>query len=268
MEERDSFVDLIVRLAAVTVLDMEKSMWYWVGYIWENYWPRFIDGTIMTIEIAVLGTLLGFVLGFIIGAIQSTPKSANDSIIINVLKKIMKFICTAFVEIFRGTPMMVQAMVIYYGLKSTGINMAPFTAAVLVTLLNTGAYMAETVRAGILSIEKGQTEGAISLGMSHIQSMSHVILPQAFKNIVPEMVNLFLTNLKMTSVLNVIGISELFFVTKTAANTYYKYFESFLITGLIYFVLCFFFSRVLSFLEKKLSGKSDYELAKEYIDEE
>ena len=95
--------------------------------------------------------------------------------------------------------------------------------------------------------------------------MFSVVLPQAFRNIIPEMGNLFITNLKMTSVLNVIGISELYFITKTAANTYYKYFEAFLITGAIYLVLCIIFTQLLNLLEKKLEGKKDYELATEYL---
>ena len=124
--------------------------------------------------------------------------------------------------------------------------------------------MAETVRGGILSIDPGQHEGAKALGMSHFTTMFSVILPQAFRNIIPEMGNLFITNLKMTSVLNVIGIAELYFVTKTAANVYYCYFEAFTLTGLIYLVLCIIFSRLLKLLEKKMAGKTDYELAMEY----
>ena len=161
--------------------------------------------------------------------------------------------------------MMVQAMVIYYGLRQNNINISPFSAAIIVIMLNTGAYMAETVRGGIISIDSGQFEGGKAMGMSHLTIMFSVVLPQAFRNIIPEMGNLFITNLKMTSVLNVIGISELYFITKTAANTYYKYFEAFLITGAIYLVLCIIFTQLLNLLEKKLEGKKDYELATEYL---
>lgn len=124
-------------------------------------------------------------------------------------------------------------------------------AGIIVTVLNTGAYMAETVRGGINSVDKGQKEGAWSLGMSPMKTMLLVVLPQAFKNVVPEMVNTFLTNLKMTSVLNVIGVSSLFLVAKTAGGTYYKYFEAYLVIAVIYFVLCFIFNRVFMALEKK-----------------
>ena len=124
--------------------------------------------------------------------------------------------CLVYVEIFRGTPMIVQGMIVYYGLLKAEVNITPVLAGIIVTVLNTGAYMAETVRGGINSVDKGQKEGAWSLGMSPMKTMLLVVLPQAFKNVVPEMVNTFLTNLKMTSVLNVIGVSELFLVAKTA----------------------------------------------------
>ena len=144
--------------------------------------------------------------------------------------------------------------------------MQPVFAGILVTLLNTGAYMAETVRAGIGSIDIGQREGAWAMGMSPMKTMFYVVLPQAFKNIVPEMANTFLTNLKMTSVLNVIAVQELFMAAKTVGGNYYKYFESYLVIAVIYFVLCFLFNKIFNLMEKKLKGKSDYVLAVEYMD--
>jgi putative lysine transport system permease protein len=127
--------------------------------------------------------------------------------------------------------------------------------------------MSETVRAGINSIELGQREGAYALGMSPLKTMFVVVLPQAFKNIFPEMVNLFLTNLKMTSVLNVIAVSELFMVAKTVGGTYYKYFEAYLVIAVIYFVLCFVFNRLFMLIEKRMQGKKDYALAVEFMDD-
>ena len=163
--------------------------------------------------------------------------------------------------------MIVQAMIVYFGLRQGGVNINPIIAGILVTVLNTGAYMAETVRAGIKSIDAGQREGALAMGMSPMQAMFYVILPQAFKNIIPEMANTFLTNLKMTSVLNVIGIQELFMQAKTVGGTYYKYFESYLVIALIYLVLCVAFNRLFLFIEKKMAGKKDYVLAVEYMED-
>lgn len=244
---------------------MEKNIFEWIVFLLQEYGGYFWNGTVITLETSILGTLLGLLMGFLLGIIKSTPVYPQDSIFRRFYYMILKTINDVFVHVFRGTPMMVQAMVIYYGLKQYGMDISPFNAAVIVITLNTGAYMAETVRGGIISIDLGQFEGGKALGMSHFSIMFSVVLPQVFRNIIPEMGNLFITNLKMTSVLNVIGIAELYFVTKTAANTYYRYFEAFLITGAIYFILCAIFTKLLSILEKKLEGKKDYELATEYL---
>jgi putative lysine transport system permease protein len=244
---------------------MEKGFFYWIVYLTKEYWPYFLKGMWITVVIAVIGTILGFIVGFLIGMLQSTKVSKGDNITKRIGLCTLDWICRAYVSIFRGTPMMVQAMVIYYGLKMGGASISAFSAAIMVLLLNTGAYMAETVRGGILSVDIGQLEGGFAMGMSHSMTMFNVILPQAFRNIIPEMVNMFLTNLKMTSELNVIGVAELFFVTKTAAGTYYRYFEAYIICAIIYYILCTFFTKLLSSIEKKSFDKKDYELAAEYM---
>lgn len=246
---------------------MEKNTLEWISFLLQEYGSYFWKGTVVTLETSIIGTLLGLMLGYLLGIVQSTPVAAEDSMQKKIYYRLVKFICSAYVHIFRGTPMMVQAMIVYYGLRQFGVGISSFVAALLVILLNTGAYMAETVRGGILSIDNGQFEGGKAMGMSHFTIMFSVVLPQAFRNLIPEMGNLFITNLKMTSVLNVIGIAELYFATKTAANTYYRYFEAFLITGAIYYILCTLFSKLLSILEKKMKDKNDYELATEYLED-
>ena len=238
----------------------------WVIFIAKKYSELFIRGTWLTLVVSVSGTLLGFILGYIVGIVQDTVINKDDNIIKRGVMGLFKLISTLYVELFRGTPMIVQAMIVFYGLRQCGIEIDPIGAGILVTLLNTGAYMAETVRAGINSIDAGQREGALALGMSPFSVMFNIILPQAFKNIVPEMANMFLTNLKMTSVLNVIGVQELFLQAKTAGGTYYKYLESYLVIALIYLVLCFVFSRLFAFIEKKTAVKKDYVLAVEYME--
>lgn len=237
----------------------------WIWFIATEYSELFITGTLITLEVAVAGTILGFVLGFITGIIEDTKLSKDDPLPKKIILGLLKGISKVYIEVFRDTPMIVQAMIIYFGIRMV-VSIDPITAAILVTVLNTGAYMAETVRAGIKSIDIGQREGALALGMSPISTMINIILPQAFKNIVPEMANTFLTNLKMTSVLNVIGVKELFLQAKTAGGTYYKYFESYLVIAVIYFVLCFVFNRLFLLIEKKMAGKKDYVLAVEYMD--
>lgn len=238
----------------------------WMVFLAEKYSSLFIEGTLITLYVAVAGTILGFLLGYLVGIIEDIKINKEDNVIKKVLVRILKVISWIYVELFRGTPMIVQGMIIFYGLSQAGVGITPIAAGILVTVLNTGAYMSETVRAGIKSIDAGQREGAMALGMSPMLTMFTVILPQAFKNIIPEMANTFLTNLKMTSVLNVIGVSELFMVAKTAGGTYYKYFESYLVIAVIYLVLCFIFNRFFLFIEKKMATKPDYVLAVEYMD--
>lgn len=243
----------------------ENSM-EWMLFMAKKYASMFLQGAWITLYIAIFGTVFGFVLGYVVGIIQDTATNRQDSIWKKLITYLLRAACIVYVELFRGTPMIVQAMIVFYGLRQMGVEMAPVDAGILVTLLNTGAYMAETVRAGINSIDKGQKEGALAMGMSPVKAMCYIILPQAFKNIIPEMANTFLTNLKMTSVLNVIAVQELFMAAKTAGGTYYKYFEAYLIIAVIYFVLCFVFNRLFLFMEKRMAGKKDYVLAVEYMD--
>lgn len=239
----------------------------WMIFLAQKYSKMFLQGTVVTLYIAIIGTIIGFVLGYIIGLIQDSKINAGDQLLKKILLRIMKAIATVYVEVFRDTPMIVQAMIIYYGLKTAGVNMSPSVAGILCTVLNTGAYMAETVRGGIGSIDIGQREGAWAMGMSPFKTMLYIVLPQAFKNIIPEMANTFLTNLKMTSVLNVIAVQELFMAAKTVGGNYYKYFESYLVIAVIYFILCFVFNRIFIFLEKRIKGKNDYVLAVEFMED-
>lgn len=245
---------------------MPESSFGWIVFIAKKYSSLFIEGTLITLLTAVTGTIIGFILGYVVGIVLDSKINPDDNIIRKGLLRFFKILFKIYVEIFRGTPMIVQGMIIYYGLRQWGVNVGSICAGILVTVLNTGAYMSETVRAGINSIETGQREGALALGMSPFSTMMHIVLPQAFKNIIPEMANTFLTNLKMTSVLNVIGVQELFLQAKTAGAVYYKYFESYIVIAVIYFVLCFIFNRIFIFAEKKMAGKKDYALAVEFMD--
>lgn len=238
----------------------------WMVFLAQKYADSFWQGTWLTLYVAVLGTIIGFVMGYLLGIVQDIRINKEDNVIKKVIVRVLKAVCSVYVEVFRDTPMIVQAMIIYYGLRQANVGIGIVAAGILVTVLNTGAYMAETVRAGINSIDPGQREGALALGMSPMLAMFTVVLPQAFKNIIPEMANLFLTNLKMTSVLNVIGLSELFMTAKTVGGNYYKYFESYLIIAVIYFVLCFFFNRIFLFIERRMALKKDYVIAVEYMD--
>ena len=231
----------------------------WVSLLLEKYGPLFLSGAGYTMLIAVVGTAAGFALGLLVAIVRTIPVSGKDSWIKKTGLKIASVILNVYIEVFRGTPMIVQAMVIYYGaMMYMGLRMPALGAAMFIISINTGAYMAEIVRGGIISVDKGQKEAAHAIGMTHWQSMVHVVLPQAVRNIMPSIGNEFVVNIKDSSVLNVISVSELFFVSKSAAGTYARYFEAFFITAVIYFVLTFTVTRLLRLLEKKMDGGKSY----------
>jgi putative lysine transport system permease protein len=217
----------------------------------------FLRGAGVTLLISTIGTIIGFLIGLLIGIIRTFPmpvKGIKKSAI-----KIINTILSMYVEVFRGTPMIVQAMVIYYGSKQAfDIDMSPLFAGIFIVSINTGAYMAEIVRGGIVSIDKGQFEAAYAVGMSHNQTMINVVLPQAIRNILPATGNEFVINIKDTSVLNVIAVTELFFQTKSVAGINYKYFETFFIASAIYFVMTYTVTRILRYIERKIDGPENY----------
>ena len=186
----------------------------WIIRILENNWPMFLRGAGVTLWISVVGTILGTIIGLIVGVIRTIPvpeKGAKKGVL-----RVVNWLLSAYIEFFRGTPMIVQAMVIYYGSAlAFEIDIDRIAAALFIVSINTGAYMSEIVRGGIISVDKGQFEAAQAIGMNHFQTMTNVVLPQVVRNILPATGNEFVINIKDTSVLNVISVSELFFQTKT-----------------------------------------------------
>lgn len=243
-------------------VDASSSFMQWVVFIWQEYWPLFLRGASVTLLIALTGTIIGFAIGIIIGIIRTIPIEPNSHPLRKLLLRVVNFILVCYIEVFRGTPMIVQSMVIFYGAALLfNIHLSTLYAGIFIVSINTGAYMAEIVRGGILSIDKGQFEAAHSIGMNHWQTMTTVIMPQAIRNILPALSNEFVINIKDTSVLNVISVTELFFVTKSAAGVYYRYFEAFLIVSVIYFVLTFTVTRILRLIERKMEGPDVYTIS-------
>jgi putative lysine transport system permease protein len=240
---------------------MPTTFFGWVFFLMEEYGSVLLTGAGVTLLLAVVGTILGCLIGLVVGIIQTIPMEDNDSAAKKAAIKALQRLLDAYVEIFRGTPMIVQAMVVYYGAMSVfNIDMSPMFAGFFVVSINTGAYMAETVRGGIESVDPGQKEAAIAIGMDHFQIMYNVILPQALRNVMPQLGNNLIINIKDTSVLNVISVTELYFASKSAAGVYYKYFEIFFLTCVIYFVMTFTASRLLRWVESKMDGPKDYQL--------
>jgi putative lysine transport system permease protein len=231
-------------------------------YLITNFSGSFLRGAATTLIIAVVSTAIGCLIGFIVGIIQTIPVNSNDSVIKRVLLKIVNIILKIYVEVFRGTPMMVQAMFIYYGAAMyLNLHMDMWSAAFIIVSINTGAYMAETVRGGIISVDEGQTEGAKAIGMTHYQTMLYIVFPQTLRNIIPQIGNNLIINIKDSSVLCVIGVVELFFSAKQTAGAYYWFFESMSIAMVVYLVMTLITSFLLRKWEKKLDGSANFDLA-------
>lgn len=227
-----------------------------IKIVQEN-WPMFLRGAWTTIYISIIGTIIGTIIGLLVGVVRTIPvpeKGAKKGFL-----KVANVILSIYIEFFRGTPMIVQSMVIYYGsAQFLGIDIDKIVAALFIVSINTGAYMSEIVRGGIVSIDKGQFEAAQAIGMTHTQTMFNVVLPQVIRNILPATGNEFVVNIKDTSVLNVISVSELFFQTKSIAGNNFKYFESFSVACVIYLILTFTITRILRAIERKLDGPENY----------
>ena len=186
------------------------------------------------------------------------PPSKNK--IVRAVQKVVDFVLATYIEIFRGTPMMVQSMVIYWGytFMTQGNTLPLIPSALFIVSINTGAYIAEIVRGGIISIDKGQFEGARAIGMNHWQTMMHIVIPQVIRNILPAVGNEFVINIKDTSVLNVIGVVELYYQADVIAKITWQTFPVYAIICVLYFIMTFSITRLLRLFERILDGKESY----------
>ena len=246
------------------------SFFGWVAFLLQKYGTLFLRGTGMTLLIALTGTVLGFLIGLLVAIVRTVamPRSRDPRrqsraervslAVRRTLLRAVQILMNVYIQVFRGTPMIVQAVVIYFGAQYAGIYMDTTFAAIFIISINTGAYMAEIIRGGIVSVDKGQFEAAHAIGMTHWQTMTTVVLPQAIRNILPSVGNEFIVNIKDSSVLNVISVSELFFQAKSAAGAYYRYFEVYFIIACIYLVLTLSVSRILAWVERKMDGPDNY----------
>ena len=240
------------------------SFFGWVAFLLQKYGMLFLRGTGMTLLVALTGTAFGFIIGLLVAIVRATsPMPAHGhrtaaAAVRSALLKAVQLLLAAYIQVFRGTPMIVQAVVIYYGAQYAGVFMDTTFAAIFIISINPGAYMAEIIRGGIFSVDKGQFEAAHAIGMTHWQTMTTVVLPQAIRNILPSVGNELIVNIKDSSVLNVISVSELFFQAKSAAGAYYRYFEVYFIIAVIYLILTLTVSRILRFIEQKMDGPDNY----------
>ena len=233
-----------------------------IGSLWAKYGTVYLTGIANTLILAITSTLIGCIVGFLCDILQTIPCGPNEHVIKRVLLKLIRIIIRAYVEIFRGTPMILQAVFIYYGMPYFfGVSFKDiWTVSIIVVSINTGAYMAESVRGGIISIDPGQFEGAKAIGMNHWQTMLYIILPQTLRNIMPQIGNNYIINVKDTSVMFIIGFSDFFAVHKMVSGAVFKYFPSAFMEMAGYLFLTLLASFLLRRFEKKLAGKSNYEL--------
>ena len=232
---------------------------FYQAFLYSDRWQQYIKGVGTTLLVTAIALVLGVVLGAIVamvrvGYAQQKPHHRNP------ILGIFNAVAQVYVTVIRGTPMMVQAMVIYWGYAfATGGSTLPLIpSGILIVSINTGAYMAEIVRGGIISIDKGQFEGAMSIGMTHSQTMLKVIIPQVMRNILPSVSNEFVINIKDTSVLNVIGVTELYYFAGIIKRQSFETFQTYLVVCVIYFILTFTVTRLLRWVERKLDGNDSY----------
>ncbi|MCD8197470.1 MAG: amino acid ABC transporter permease [Lachnospiraceae bacterium] len=236
-----------------------------IGKLWANYGSGYLSGIRNTLILALIGTVIGCLIGFVCGVLNTIPHEKSDPPVRRFILCLIRVVVRVYVEVFRGTPMMLQAVFLYYGLPYFTNNAVKWgsvwAAAIFVVSINTGAYMAESVRGGIISIDPGQTEGAKAIGMNHVQTMTSVILPQALRNIMPQIGNNFIINVKDTSVMFIIGFPDFFAAHRAAVGATYLYFPSATVEMAGYLTMTLIASFLLRYVEKRLDGDSSYELA-------
>ena len=236
-----------------------------IGKLWAKYGASYLTGMRNTLILALTATAIGCVIGFLCGVLNTIPCAPGDSPVKKFFLKLIRAIVRIYVEVFRGTPMVLQAVFLYYGLPYFTNGAQRFdniwAAAILIVSINTGAYMAESVRGGIISVDPGQTEGAKAIGMTHVQTMLNVILPQALRNIMPQIGNNYIINVKDTSVMFIIGFTEFFAQHRYIVGVNNMYFPSATIEMIGYLTLTLIASLILRLVEKLMDGSDSYELA-------
>ncbi|PRY83172.1 ABC transporter substrate-binding protein/permease [Alkalibacterium olivapovliticus] len=209
------------------------------GFV-ASYWEYFWDGTLITLLISALGVIFGLIIGSLLALMRLSKQV------------LVRFPATAYVEFVRGTPLLIQVMFIYFA-SGMFFNLPALIAGIIAVSLNSGAYIAEIIRGGINSVNKGQDEAARSLGMSKKQTMRHIVFPQALKNIWPALGNEFITIIKESSIVSVIGVGELIFQTRVVRSISFQGILPLFVTMLIYFVLTYTLTKLLNFYEGRMN---------------
>lgn len=206
----------------------------------QIYLPLYFQGAGYTISLSFFSVILGVLLGSGLAIAKMSSK------------KVLSKAANAYIQVIRGTPLMVQLFIIYYGLYTLNIELPDFASGVITISLNSAAYIAEIIRAGIQAVDKGQMEAARSIGMNQSLAMRRIIYPQALKNILPALGNEFITLMKESSIVSVIGMQDLMFKSKVVAGATFMPFTPYLIAAVFYFVLTSVFTKLLEIYERRL----------------
>jgi len=236
----------------------ELGFWQKVWFLLSHFKKEILAGVIMTVTLALLSTTIALFIGLLLALGRELRPTDTDGKITTIVKTFVKRFCDAYVTIFRGTPLLVQSMVLFFGipiwanLPSVYIFGGYFLCALIIMSLNIAAYMCEIVRGGLLALDKGQTEGALALGFTRWQTNRLILLPQAVKNALPVIMNEYIVSLKDSSILNLIGLTELYATITIATDTNYFKIEGYLIVAVIYLLLTLLLSGIITIITKKL----------------
>ncbi|NMA48524.1 MAG: amino acid ABC transporter permease [Tissierellia bacterium] len=212
-----------------------------------KYYKYYLNGTLITLSVSFFGVLFGSLIGIILSLMKLSEN------------KILKNISSAYIEVVRGTPLLVQLFIVYYGLPMLlPFELSRLAAGTIAVLLNSAAYVGEIIRAGILSIDRGQMEAARSLGMKHWTAMRFIIIPQAFKNILPALGNEFIVLIKESAIISIVGIHDIMYNTDTIRGISYKPFGPLIYAAIIYFIITFTLSKLLAIFERRLRAGDQY----------
>lgn len=215
------------------------------NFIVDNRWQYLVSGLLRTLQITFFAVIIGIVLGFLVALVRTTNMQTGKL-------RFLDAICRLYLTVIRGTPVVIQLLIIYYVVFAS-VNIDKTLVAIVAFGINSGAYVAEIVRAGIMSIERGQTEAGRSLGLSHAKTMWYIIMPQAFKNILPALANEFITLLKETSVSGYIATQDLAKAGDIIQSRTYSPFMPLIAVALIYLVLVVGLTSIVNRLERRLS---------------
>ncbi len=211
----------------------------------STYWMYYVEGLKITVIYAIFSVLFGIILGVALALMKLSKL------------RVLRGIAVSYINFIRGTPILVQIYIVYFGLYSFGISLSDSTAGIAALAINSGAYVAEIVRAGIEAVDRGQIEAAHSLGLSYIHTTRLIVIPQAVKNILPALCNEFIVVTKNTSMLSIIGIHDLMYNTDTIRGNTFLAFEPLIIVAVIYFTVSYIVTKFVGILERRLKASDN-----------